>query len=158
MNQDFLDRIAAAAAKPQTESENTKMTIPIAPAGIGIAINPALQAEPKQIMTRLATEFPVDGLEPEQRAQLRMAAKLTNKAAEDAEFYTKQADSIGGSMARIHTANVNHLGNFMQHDLKVKAADVEHIGNLESWQEKTLTLLEKARERHAGIRMLQACI
>lgn len=157
-NLDLFERMAQAIAKPDTRSAQTLITSPIAPNGIGIALDPDLDSRAKQTLTRLGQEFPAAGLEPEQRAQLNMAAKLSNKAAEDAEFYVGKANSIGGAMARIHSANVAHKGNMMTHDLKVKAADVRHIGQIEHWQSETVSLVEKAREKHAGIQLLHIAL
>lgn len=155
---DLFEKLSLAVQKPETKSANTTMLNPIAPAGIGIALDPTLNDMPKQTLAKLGKEFPVNGLEPEQRAQLNMAAKLSAKAASDAEFYADRANQIGGSMARIHTQQVKHKGHMMQHDLTIKTADVTHMGNIEGWQAKTFSLLDKAREKHAGIQLLQAAI
>ena len=157
-NLDLFERMSQAITKPETKSANTLITSPIAPSGIGIALDPNLDNRAKQVLTRLGQEFPAAGLEPEQRAQLNMAAKLSNKAADDAEFYVGKANSIGGAMARIHTANVAHKGNMMTHDLKVKAANVRHIGQIEHWQSETVSLVDKAREKHAGIQLVQMAL
>jgi hypothetical protein len=141
-NLDLFERMSIAIAKPETKTDHTQILSPVA----------------QTVAARLAREFPAEGLEPEQRAQLNMAVKLAGKAAEDSEFYADRADKVSGSMARIHTANVRHLGNAMQHDLKFKAADVTHMGNIESWQAATLSLVEKAREKHAGIQLLQMAL
>jgi hypothetical protein len=157
-NLDLFERMSIAIAKPETKTDHTQILSPVAPGGIGLAIDPRLDGRAKTVAARLAREFPAEGLEPEQRAQLNMAVKLAGKAAEDSEFYADRADKVSGSMARIHTANVRHLGNAMQHDLKFKAADVTHMGNIESWQAATLSLVEKAREKHAGIQLLQMAL
>ena len=155
---DLFTRMSMAIAKPETKTDHTQILSPIAPGGIGLAIDPRLDGRAKAVAARLAHEFPAEGLEPEQRAQLNLAVKLAGKAAEDSEFYADRADKVSGSMARIHTANVRHLGNSMRHDLKFKAADVAHMGNIEGWQAQTLTLVEQAREKHAGIQLLQMAL
>ena len=157
-NLDLFERMSLAIQKPETKTGNTQILSPIAPGDIGLAIDPNLDPRAKAVAARLAREFPAEGLEPEQRAQLNMAVKLSGKAAEDSEFYTDRADKVSGSMARIHTANVRHLGNAMKHDLKFKSADVAHMGNIEGWQAATLTLVEQAREKHAGIQLLQMAL
>lgn len=155
---DLFKQMNLAIQKPETQTKNTLIQSPVAPGTIGIALDPTLNDQPKQVLARLAREFPVNGLEPEQRAQLNMAAKLSAKAAQDAKFFATRADDIGGSMATIHTAQIEHKGNMMGHDLTVKAADVKHLGQIEHWQSKTLSLVEAAREKHAGIQLLQAAL
>lgn len=140
------------------QTQNTMIQSPVAPGTIGIALDPTLNEQPKQVLARLAREFPVNGMEPEQKAQMNMAAKLSAKAAADAKFFTTKADDIGGSIATIHAAQVEHKGNMMAHDLTVKAADVKHMSQIEGWQNKTVSLVEAAREKHAGIQLLHACL
>lgn len=158
---DLINRLNQAVEKPETRTEHTTLNLPMMPGGIGTIIDPRLNAEPKAIVHRLSQDFPIHGLEPEQRAALNMAAKLAEKAAEDSQFYTKKADAIGGSMAKIHVAQTENKANMLEHDLTMKQADVKLLGSVETWQSKTMSLLETAREKrekHAGINLLQAAI
>lgn len=155
---DLINRSNSAVNKPETKTDQTNFNLALTPGGIGTIIDPRLNPEPKAIVHRLSQEFPVNGLEPEQRAALNMAAKLADKAATDAKFFGEKADSIGGSMATIHVAQTDNKANMLKHDLTMKQADTKLIGKVEEWHSKTFSLLDQAREKHAGINLLQAAI
>jgi hypothetical protein len=145
--------------RPNTRTENTQATgYNLEPGTIGTAVNANLDMEPKQVINRLSNTFPTKGMQPEQKAQMNLAAKLSGQAAEDAKFYTQKADVIAGNMAKVHTHQTEHKANMFKHDLTVKGADVKYMGAVQHWQTETIGLLNQAREKHAGIQLAASCL
>lgn len=156
---DVFSSLSSAITKPNTKTANTQMRAPLAPGEIGAAINPELLQDAKEIVGQVGNHFPMRGLEPEKKAQLNLlAGKLMPKAAADARFYTEKAGQIMESAADLHTSQVKHKANAFRADLQMKKADVDHLGAVQGWQEKTLSLVEQARYAHAGIQLAANCL
>lgn len=141
-----------------TRSANTQMAAPFDPGAIGSAMSAQLNTAPKEVIHQLSERFPVNGMQPEEKAKMNLAAKLSGMAAADAKFYTTKANEIGGNMAEVYDQQVEHKANMFKHDLKLKKSDVKHLGSVEHWQTETVSLLSQARQRHAGIQLAASCL
>lgn len=159
-NLDIFNSMVQMVPKPVTKTANTSVNAPFAPGEIGTAINPLVDDGAKQVVRQVGNFHPgVHGLEPERKAQLNLLAEtIMPKAEADAKFYTDKAGKIMSHAANIHESQVQHKANAFRSDLKVKAADVKHLGAIQDWQQQTVSLVNQAREKHAGIQMAANCL
>jgi hypothetical protein len=150
---------AGSIVKPQTNTSHTTANeVNIAPGTIGSEISHQMNTQPKNVISQLSRQFPVNGMEPEDLAKLNVAAKLSGRVAHDAKVFTGAAKTIAGNMAEVYEAQGEHKQNMMQADLKTKRTDVKYLGNTQEWQTETLSLVEKARYHFAGIQLAKNCL
>ncbi len=156
---DLFRVLTAPLAKPNTQTANTRMTAPLTPGEIGAAVSPNLNMDGKEVVNQVGNNFPTRGMEPEDKAKLNLlATTLMPKAAADAKFYADKAKQVMNHAVTIHEAQIGHKAAALDADLRIKGAEVKHLGAVQNWQTKTVSLVDESREKYAGIQLAASCL
>lgn len=148
----FLNRQISVPEAPTINDSRTRVSIPDL-GDFGFDMPQDLARTSKQRLEQMGSNFPHDGMTPEEVGTLNGLVEASALALKSAESYVKATKQIGEDTVKMYELEQEHKENYFGFNNKVQEIDTKHVKALGDWQSKTDKNVSAVRERLAYLKV-----